>query len=150
MLPGEEWRPVTAWPAYDVSRLGRVRSVTRILGDGRRAGGKVLSQSRDSKGYWRVTLRNGPLRRTVRVHVLVAEAFIQPRPAGMQVLHKEDDHDRNDSGSLRYGTEKQNKTERMRRERRERKEGRNRKVKGGQVRTVESAVPDSGVRGVTP
>lgn len=149
-MSDEEWRAVAAWPAYDVSRLGRVRSVTRILSDGRRAGGKLLSQTRDSKGYWRVTLRNGPLRRTVRVHVLVAAAFHGPRPAGMQVLHKEDDHDRNDRESLRYGTDKQNKTERMRRERRERKEGRNRRIKGGQVRAVDSPVPDSGVTGVTP
>ena len=35
----ERWRAVPGWPGYEVSDLGRVRSVPRILSDGRRAGG---------------------------------------------------------------------------------------------------------------
>lgn len=121
-MADEEWRPVPGWPGYDVSSLGRVRSVPRILGDGRMAGGKVLRQRVDAKGYAVTGLRSGASTRTVRVHVLVALAFLGPRPAGMQVLHRNDDHSRNGVADLRYGTPQANVAERVRRERRERKE----------------------------
>lgn len=140
----EEWRPVTGWPGYDVSSHGRVRSVPRILPDGRRSGGVILRQVPDAKGYMRVMLRDGARSRTVRVHVLVAEAFLGPRPAGMQVLHRDDRHDRNDVGSLRYGTEQENKRERSRRERREK--GIGKKNKRGQVTTAGSAAVTPGSR----
>lgn len=135
----EEWRPVPGWPGYDVSSLGRVRSVPRILGDGRTAGGVVLAQHRDGKGYARVTLSRGARSSVKRVHNLVALAFLGPRPRGMQVLHRNDDHSRNDIGSLRYGTPERNVRERTRRERRQ-------KMKRGRVRKVESGstAPGSG------
>lgn len=169
----EEWRPVQGWP-YDVSSLGRVRSIRRVLSDGRTAGAKLLAQPPDAKGYRRVTLRAAGRSRTVRVHVLVAEAFIGPRPKGLQVLHRNDDHSRNDVKSLRYGTDEENKRERMRREMKEKREarkergrkegeGRRRKEgerkekrvgrkenKGSQVTAVGSRPCDSGVTGVTP
>ena len=136
----EEWRPVPCWPGYDVSGSGRVRSVPRILGDGRTAGGVLLRQTRDRKGYARVRLRSGGRTRTVRVHDLVAAAFLGPRPAGMQVLHRNDDHGRNGVADLRYGTPEANVAERVKRERRER----NKPVrKRGRVRAVGSS-PESG------
>lgn len=112
----EKWKPVIGWPGYDVSSIGRVRSVPRILGDGRPAGGVMLRQRRDGKGYALVDLRSGSRKRTVRVHVLVAEAFIGPRPAGMQILHRKDDHSRNDVRSLRYGSGAENMQERVERQ----------------------------------
>ena len=50
---GERWRAVLGWPGYEVSDLGRVRSVARILPDGRRAGDALLHSSatqRDTGG----------------------------------------------------------------------------------------------------
>lgn len=121
---GEEWRDIGGWPGYQVSSLGRVRSVNRTLPDGRAAGGVLLAKSPDSRGYNRVTLRKDGKSSTKRVHVLVAGAFLGDRPQGKQILHKDDDHSRDDAGSLSYGTAKRNVWERTRRERRERRNGR--------------------------
>lgn len=137
----EEWRDIPGWLAYQVSSHGRVRSVPRALPDGRRSGGRILAQSADRKGYALVSLSGDGRSRTVRVHVLVAEAFLGPRPAGMQILHRNDDHSRNDVGSLRYGTDEENKAERGKRSRREKK-GVSKRERG-QVKRVGSA-PGSG------
>lgn len=119
--PEETWLPVPGWPGYEVSDLGRVRSVDRVLSDGRTAGGVLLAKSPDSRGYMRVTLRKDGKSSTRRVCVLVAEAFLGRRPPGKQILHKDDDHSRDDVGSLSYGTAKRNVWERTRRERRNRR-----------------------------
>ena len=128
----EQWRPIPGWPGYEVSDHHRVRSVDRVLSDGRRAGGVLLRQRRDRRGRDGkgaiVRLSDGGRSRTVRVYVLVAEAFLGPRPDGMVILHKEDDHSRDDLEALRYGTEKQNVRERIRRERRKRGKGKKRET----------------------
>jgi hypothetical protein len=83
----EEWRPIADFPGYEVSSLGRVRSywrsekktgcwggLERILCD---EPTKILRQSDDGNGYLKVYLhRPDGYRRCVKVHRLVAEAFI--------------------------------------------------------------------------
>jgi hypothetical protein len=101
-----------------------------VLADGRWAGGVVLRATADGKGYLRVHLRNGGGKSsTKRVHVLVAEAFHGRRPAGKQILHRNDDKSRNGAADLRYGTRRQNdqdrKRRRRKRERGERQGGKN-------------------------
>jgi hypothetical protein len=130
----EEWRPVQDWTGYQVSDLGRVRSVDRILPSGQFCAGTVLKQQVDRKGYRTVNLRKDGKSSAKRVHVLVMLAFTGRRPAGMQILHKDDDKSRNDLGSLSYGTRKQNTWERTRRERKERrKEQKGRKRVTGEI-----------------
>jgi NUMOD4 motif/HNH endonuclease len=107
----EQWKPVPGWDGYEVSDLGRVRSLDRILPGGQFCAGTVLKQSPDSRGYMRVSLQRGRKSSTKRVHVLVMEAFAGPRPAGMHILHKDDDKSRNDINSLRYGTGSENERE---------------------------------------
>ena len=114
----ERWLPVAGWPGYEVSDQGRVRSSQRILPDGRTAGGVVLKQTPDRKGYLRVHLRNGGRSSTKRVHVLVATAFLGRRPQGKQILHRNDDKSRNGTADLRYGTRRQNDWDRRGRGRR--------------------------------
>lgn len=147
----EEWRDIPGYRAYQVSSLGRVRSLPRVLSDGRRAGGVILKPSIDAKGYHRVSLRSNGRSKTIRVHVLVAEAFLGPRPEGMQILHRNDDHSRNDRRSLKYGTDIENKQERRKREEKEKKRNRKRSSKNKQehrrqVQLVVSAelTPESG------
>jgi NUMOD4 motif/HNH endonuclease/Homeodomain-like domain len=125
--PGPEtWRPVQDWPGYQVSDLGRVRSVDRTLRNGQFCAGTVLRQQADRKGYRTVNLRKGGKSSAKRVHVLVMLAFEGRRPAGMQILHKDDDRSKNDLESLTYGTGKQNTWDRTRRERREKRKGKKR------------------------
>lgn len=79
-MPRERWRRVRRAPGYQVSDRGRVRSVRRVLADGREHGGGVLTPFADKDGYLRVILSG----RAAAVHTLVLEAFTGPRPEGME------------------------------------------------------------------
>lgn len=95
--------------SYEVSSLGRVRSVPRIV---HRQDGKplpvkarVLKTWTDSKGYVISTIK-GPQR---KVHRLVCEAFHGPPPPGKdQVRHLDGDPSNNHPANLRWGTAKEN------------------------------------------
>lgn len=106
-MSAEQWRPVPDWP-YEASSLGRVRSVERVLGDGRQAGGVLLAQSPDSDGYPKVTLRDGKRSRTVRVAVLVMLAFRGPCPRGKEVRHRNGTETDSRLSNLSYGTKGRN------------------------------------------
>lgn len=100
----ERWRNVRRAPGYRVSSYCRVRSVDRTLADGRQAGGVPLQQFRDDDGYWCVNL-NGE---RVRVHLLGLEAFVGPRPYGMEGCHGPDGQDDNRVSQLRWDTHEAN------------------------------------------
>lgn len=100
----ETWRPVAGHPDYEVSSEGRVRSWKRPGKARDRATSPHLLRLVDGGGigYLQVRLSDGPIARQVRVHVLVAEVFIGPRPAGMQVAHGDGDPTNNTVDNLRY------------------------------------------------
>jgi hypothetical protein len=54
--------------------------------------------------YWKVDLYQDAVRREARVHVLMAEAFIGPRPEGQIVRHLDDNPDNNHISNIVYGT----------------------------------------------
>lgn len=98
MEDGEErWLPVVGYPDYEVSDRGRVRSNTW-----RKKGALMKLHWRN--GYQYVSFG----KQKVNVHILVARAFIGPRPEGMMVLHWDDDHNNNRVSNLRYGTAQEN------------------------------------------
>jgi hypothetical protein len=75
---------------YSASDQGRVRSEERILtgADGRSQRRKArLLKKRIEGGYEVVTLNRLGRRRNFRVHRLVLEAFVGPRPEGMVCRH---------------------------------------------------------------
>lgn len=101
----EEWRDILGFPGYKISNLGRVRGIrVPILRQytSFRGGGYpfVDLRGRDSEGNYK--------RRLARVHSLVAEAFIGPRPKGAVVNHK--DHNRQNAcvDNLEYITQAEN------------------------------------------
>lgn len=111
----ENWKPVVGHEgAYEVSDLGRVRSLPRsapvMLADGRvtqrRLPGKTLKPGLDSAGYLSVQL--GRKAGSVRVHWLVLSAFVGPAPAGAQRLHNDGCRTNNALANLRYGTRSEN------------------------------------------
>ena len=107
----EEWRAVEGWPLYEVSSLGRVRSWNTRCGGG---GGRILHQQVERRnGYIRVCLY--PAKRTVRVNVLVLEAFHGRRPSpNHEAAHWDDDKKNNTVANLRWATSLENKADRDR------------------------------------
>ena len=106
------WGPVRDFQGYEVSDTGSIQSVDRIVIDslGRQARyrGRVLKQIRDSAGYAVVNLSlNGKSYRR-RVHELVADAFLGPRPPGLEVCHGPNGTGDNSVGNLRYDTHTEN------------------------------------------
>lgn len=81
MSESERWAPVVgAEGRYEVSDLGHVRSLLRKTP-------QVLKPSTNSNGYLTLYVYAGGKRRLRSVHQLVAEAFVGPRPNGIDVRH---------------------------------------------------------------
>lgn len=103
----EQWRPVVGHEgSYEVSNLGHVRSIDRILtfadGRERRAAGRELKPWANGRtGHLCVGLA-GKCR--YLVHVLVLEAFIGPRPDGLVACHNNGVATDNRIENLRWDT----------------------------------------------
>lgn len=114
----EEWRPIPGFPGYEVSDLGRVRSYWR-RGQAELADEPVLLKlSRIGRaGHLCVGLREGgdaTRFRTKRVHTLVLEVFVGPRPPGMECRHLDGDPTNNVPANLQWGTRRENADDRVR------------------------------------
>lgn len=125
MPPGdpERWLPVVDWEGlYEVSSLGRVRGLERMVGAPgavkRLLPARVLKQSGpfESSPYRHVTLVSNDRERRAKVHVLVAEAFLGPRPDGYDVCHGPAGKLDNSAANLSYGTRSKNLGEDRRRD----------------------------------
>lgn len=98
----ERWRSVPGWPHYEVSSLGRVRSLGIQTDAGFRKG-RVLKTSNGD--YPMVTLTRGPgTSRGFNVHALVLTAFRGPCPPGLEGCHNDGDGRNCRLGNLRWDT----------------------------------------------
>ena len=109
----EEWRAIPGWGGYyEVSNLGQVRSVARVVrfvdGRARFYSAQPRRTHVDGFGYQKVTLKRPGLNQRVLVHQAVAAAWIGPRPAGMEVCHNNGQRTDNRADNLRYGTRAEN------------------------------------------
>lgn len=102
VLPGEDWRPVVGYEGrYLVSSLGRVWSQARR----HRRVGMLLKPVNGGQGYLVVNLRDGRDNARVHgVHLLLAAAFIGPRPEGQVTRHLNGVATDNRLDNLAYGT----------------------------------------------
>jgi DNA-binding MarR family transcriptional regulator len=112
----EEWRAVVGFEDfYEVSSLGRVRSFDRqvfTLGRFNVRRGRVLAPAL-VHGYPRVTL-TAPGRKVLRrVHCLVLEAFVGPRPPGLEIRHLNGVRADVRLENLAYGTREENSADRV-------------------------------------
>lgn len=87
----EEWRDLADFPGYQVSNLGNVRSVDRVVVNSRerplRLKGKPLRPRTDHDGYLQVGLSVCGVRWTRMIHDLVAQTFHGERPPGHEIHH---------------------------------------------------------------
>ena len=94
----EIWKDVVGYEGlYEVSNLGRVRR-----------DGKILKPTKIKNGYLYVGLHKNGIQKTVRVHRLVASAFI-PNPQNLPcVNHKDEDKTNNAVDNLEWCTSQYN------------------------------------------
>lgn len=103
----ELWKIITDYPNYEVSDLGRVRSISRdILMSNKRVRhnkGRILISVINSRGYDVVTLHNNSGQSVKRVHRLVAEHFnIGRSTKDNQVNHIDGNKRNNKSSNLEW------------------------------------------------
>jgi len=115
----ERWLPVVGWEGlYEVSDQGRVKGLARTCrskeGLVRLVPEKIMKLTPSSKGYWRITLSKNGVQTGRFVHSLVAEAFIGPRPEGMEVRHGKSGKLDNTLANLCYGTPEENAADKLR------------------------------------
>lgn len=108
--PTEEWRPIPGFEScYRVSSFGRVESIRRT---GARGG--LIAVAVANTGYPTVSLFQDCKHVMRPVHVLIAAAFLGPRPPGMQVRHLDGDKLHCSVSNLAYGTPSENMRDRLR------------------------------------
>lgn len=116
MTEQEEWRPVHGWESlYEVSNLGRMRRLERRIvqsnGVVRKWTAALQQPWLNSNGYPTLMLSSvshEPVRLNNLVHVAVLEAFVGPRPEGMDACHWDGDRTNANLTNLRWGTRSEN------------------------------------------
>lgn len=109
----ERWVAVPSFEdCYEVSDLGRVRSVLRTDPRGRHVLGRVLKAAPGHHGYSVIVLWANGKPRYSRVHWAVLTAFVGPCPPGLQCRHLDGDPSNNRIDNLEWGTPQQNQLDR--------------------------------------
>ncbi|WP_204236170.1 NUMOD4 motif-containing HNH endonuclease [Mammaliicoccus sciuri] len=108
----EIWKAIPGYEGhYEVSDLGRVRSVDKEVDNGKGRyfkKGRVLKQSISNKGRPVVSLCKNRKKYTKHTHSLVALAFIGERPEGYDVCHIDGNVLNNKLSNIRFDTRSQN------------------------------------------
>lgn len=113
----ERWLPIAGFESYEVSDMGRVRSLPRVV---QRGGhpytirGRILKPRFDDQGRQGVCLFHEGTKRQARIHLLVLEAFVGSRPPGMEGCHWDDDNSNNRLSNLRWDTRSSNEYDKVR------------------------------------
>ena len=110
---GEIWKDVPHVAGYQVSSIGRVRSIDRVIETTqgqRRLQGRILRATMKASGHMLVGLGRAHKR---TVHSLVLEAFVGPCPQGHEGLHRNGVPSDNRLENLRYGTRSENIDDRV-------------------------------------
>lgn len=110
----EIWKDIAGYDGlYQVSNLGRVKSVLRIVQNGnkqRRVDERIMIPVKTKGGYIRVTLKDHGRNKTKTIHRLVAEAFIPNKSNLPQINHKDEDKTNNKVENLEWCTAQYNST----------------------------------------
>ena len=99
----EQWRPIEEYEGlYEVSNMGRVKSLERIDKNNHLVKGKILKPVMMKNGYLRVDLSKEGKHKMFSVHRLVGMTFI-PNPEGLpQINHIDEDKTNNRVDNLEW------------------------------------------------
>jgi hypothetical protein len=109
----EEWKAIAGFEGlYEVSNLGRVRSLDRVWNQpgprggfiNRRCAGQILKQQLDRYGYFRVKLWNKGSSKKFLVHRLVGLSFLENPGDKPTVDHINCQRTENRIDNLRWAT----------------------------------------------
>lgn len=106
-MVNETWRAIPGHPGYEASDLGRIRSYRNRQGHPA-AKPRVLSPGK-VQGYRQIKLGRS---RQTKVHILVLETFVGPRPDGLLCRHLDGNGMNNRLSNLRWGTAEENYADR--------------------------------------
>ena len=105
----EIWKNIEKFSnLYQVSNYGRVRSLDRVDSWGRVRKGKVLKHSLDKRGYPCVRVSINDVKKSDRIHRLVATAFVKNPESKEQVNHKDGNKENNLYTNLEWSTNSEN------------------------------------------
>lgn len=108
----EIWKNIEGYPNYQISSIGRVKSLERNIVKGR--GGlykieeKILKGGKDGKGYLFVHLYKNRKQKNYYIHRLVASAFLDNPNNLLEVNHKDEDKTNNQLTNLEWCTSQYN------------------------------------------
>lgn len=105
----EAWKDIKGYEGlYQISNIGRVKSLSRIDSRGNKRNEKILKISKNNSGYYFVGLcKNGKVKQYL-IHRLVAEAFVRNPYNYSEVNHKDEDKQNNIADNLEWCTHEYN------------------------------------------
>lgn len=106
----EIWKPLANdyGSRYEVSSYGRIRSIDYVEINGRNIGGRFIKSSIDRNGYPRIRVGINNIKKSYRIHRLVACAFIENPSNLPEVNHKDGDKTNNNKSNLEWSTSSEN------------------------------------------
>jgi len=95
----EEWTTIKDFPNYFISTFGNVENSLT---------GRILKPGTSTHGYYHVVLHNNGKRKTITIHELVANAFIDNLQNKRCIDHIDNDRLNNSINNLRFATYQEN------------------------------------------
>jgi hypothetical protein len=98
---------VKDWPGYSISDDGQIFN----------SKGKRLTPQKDTrpgKGHLRLVLWRDGEHQTFKIHILVLETFVGPRPDGYEARHLDGNPENNRVSNLAWGTSSENSLDQVR------------------------------------
>lgn len=113
-MKNEVWKDIRGYEKYyQISNLGRVRSLDRIIKDEKNnrtfnIKGKIITPTDNGNGYLIIGLRKNGKRKNKYIHRLVAEAFLDKCDGQEYINHIDFNKKNNNISNLEWCTQKEN------------------------------------------